>query len=91
MIAEMNSGAVVGIVAIPAALMAVIITCLIRHVSKAEKHPCKEDIDIKFGKVVFKDVCDERTKRIEEQITNVDKNMTAGFKRVENLIKDNHN
>jgi len=53
-------------------------------------HPNKADIDKNHDSlkdsVQFKDVCDERTQRIESAIANVDDKVTKGFKRIEEAI-----
>ncbi len=42
----------------------------LKHISTSKKHPCKDDITEKFDKVVFQDVCDERSKGIRDCIEN---------------------
>ena len=66
-----------------------------RHISNTKKHPCKDDI-------VFQDVCDERSKRLEDCIENevevskeryetLTKKVDDGFKEVKALIRNNRN
>lgn len=60
-------------------------------------HPNKKDITKQFdslrGKegMQWKDVCDERTKRIEQSIQNVDNRVECGFKDLKNLIRNKSN
>ena len=64
-----------------------------KHLANAKKHPCKDDI-------VFRDVCDERSKRLEDCIegavkaaegkySELKKDMKSEFKEVKELIRNN--
>lgn len=62
-----------------------------KHITNSKKHPCKGDI-------VFRDVCDERSKRLEDCIEGaiersearyqeLKADMQAGFSEIKDLIK----
>lgn len=57
----------------------------------SKNHPNKADINKQHGdlaeSVQYKDVCNERTKRIEEAIGNVDSKVEAGFESLKVLIE----
>lgn len=63
-----------------------------KHITNSKKHPCKDDI-------VFRDVCDERSKRLEDCIEGtierseakyqeLKSDMQAGFSEIKDLIKN---
>jgi len=66
---------------------------LAKHISNTKKHPCKDDI-------VFGDVCDERSRRLQDCIENevkvskeryetLAKKVDDGFRDVKELIRNN--
>lgn len=66
---------------------------LAKHISNTKKHPCKDDI-------VFQDVCDERSRRLQDCIENevtvskeryetLAKKVDDGFREVKELIRNN--
>jgi hypothetical protein len=74
------------------ALFVGVLIFLVRHAANSKKHPCKDDI-------VFRDVCDEKAKRLEdciegaikrsnEQHKELKEDMRRGFTEVKELIKN---
>jgi len=57
-------------------------------ISHTKNHPSKCDIDNLKNNVQWADVCDERSKRIEEAIDNVDKKLDIEFKNLRELIRN---
>jgi len=51
-------------------------------------HPSRKEIDRFRNDVQWKDVCNERTKRIEDAISNVDKKLDAEFRNLKELIRN---
>ncbi len=63
-----------------------------KHITNSKKHPCKDDI-------VFKDVCDETQRRLEDCVESeaklcqqryesLTKQVDSGFAEVKQLIKE---
>lgn len=68
---------------------------LLKHLSNSKKHPCKDDI-------VFRDVCDEKVKRIDdcvetqaklsaERYETLTKKVDDGFDELKRLVRANGN
>jgi hypothetical protein len=85
----MNDWRIIGIIV---AVIMAIAGWVAKHITNSKKHPCKDDI-------VFQDVCDERSKRLDdcietsiehqkEQYQLLREDVNSRFDRIEDLIKN---
>lgn len=92
--AEFDSRLAIGLFVALVSLISIVLGCFIRHVSKGRRHPCSDDI-------VYKDVCAEKTKGLNDciegavnlmkiQYENLNTKVDKGFKDLKEFIKNNH-